>query len=141
MSVTVVLGFDFGLKRIGVAVGQSLTGSASPVATLVNPSLGGTAWRDIDALVAQWRPTQLVVGLPLPADGSDTEISLGARALAAALEQRSGLAVALVDERLSSHAAEERLRASGVRGDDVRRKRDSAAAALIVETWLAQQHH
>ena len=136
-----MLGFDFGLKRIGVAVGQSLTGSASPVATLGNPSLGGTAWRDIDALLAQWRPTQLVVGLPLAVDGSDTQISLGARALAQALAQRSGLPVALVDERLSSHAAEERLRVGGVRGGELRRKRDAAAAALIVETWLAQQHH
>ena len=118
-----VLGFDYGHKRIGVATGQALTGTATPLATLPNPQAAG--WADVDALLAQWRPTQLVVGLPLAADGTE----------------RAGTPVALVDERLSSHEAEARLLADGRRHEAVRRERDAMAAAIIVETWLAEQHH
>jgi putative Holliday junction resolvase len=133
-----VLGFDYGHKRIGVATGQALTGTATPLATLPNPQAAD--WTDIDALLAQWRPTQLVVGLPLAADGAETAVSLAARQFAAALGARSGTPVALVDERLSSHEAEARLLANGRRPDAVRRERDAMAAAIIVETWLAEQH-
>jgi putative Holliday junction resolvase len=134
-----VLGFDYGHKRIGVATGQALTGTATPLATLPNPQAAG--WADVDALLAQWRPTQLVVGLPLAADGTDTPVSLAARAFATALGKRTGTPVALVDERLSSHEAEARLLADGRRHEAVRRERDAMAAAIIVETWLAEQHH
>ena len=134
----IVLGFDYGHKRIGVATGQALTGTATPLATLPNPQAAD--WTDIDALLAQWRPTQLVVGLPLAADGAETAVSLAARQFAAALGARSGTPVALVDERLSSHEAEARLLANGRRPDAVRRERDAMAAAIIVETWLAEQH-
>ena len=133
-----VLGFDYGHKRIGVATGQALTGTATPLATLPNPHAAG--WTDIDTLLAQWRPAQMVVGLPLAADGTDTPVSLAARAFATALGKRSGAPVALVDERLSSHEAEARLLADGRRHEVVRRERDAMAAAIIVETWLAEQH-
>lgn len=132
-----VLGFDYGHKRIGVATGQALTGTATPLATLPNPH--ATGWADVDALLAQWRPAQLVVGLPLATDGAETPVSLAARQFAAALGKRSGAPVALVDERLSSHEAEARLLAGGRRHDVVRRQRDAMAAAIIVETWLAEQ--
>ncbi len=139
MSSGVVLGFDYGQKRIGVATGQSLTGTATPLATLRNPHAAG--WVDIDALLSQWRPTHLVVGLPLAADGADTPVSLAARRFAVALGQRCAAPVDMVDERLSSHEAESRLLADGRRHDAVRRERDAMAAAIILETWLAQQHH
>lgn len=133
-----VLGFDYGQKRIGVASGQALTGTATPLATLRNPHTAG--WADVDALLAQWRPAQLVVGLPLAADGAETPVSLAARQFAASLGKRTGTPVALVDERLSSHEAEARLLAGGRRHDAVRRERDAVAAAIILETWLAEQH-
>ena len=134
----IVLGFDYGHKRIGVATGQALTGTATPLATMINPHLAG--WSDVDALIAQWRPAHLVVGLPLAADGAETAVSLAARQFAAAIGKRSGAPVALVDERLSSHEAEARLLADGRRHEAVRRERDAVAAAIILETWLAEQH-
>ena len=134
----IVLGFDYGHKRIGVATGQALTGTATPLATMTNPHLAG--WSDVDALIAQWRPAHLVVGLPLAADGAETAVSLAARQFAAAIGKRSGAPVALVDERLSSHEAEARLLADGRRHEAVRRERDAVAAAIILETWLAEQH-
>ena len=134
----IVLGFDYGHKRIGVATGQALTGTATPLATMTNPHLAG--WSDVDALLAQWRPAHLVVGLPLAADGAETVVSLAARQFAAAIGKRSGAPVALVDERLSSHEAEARLLADGRRHEAVRRERDAVAAAIILETWLAEQH-
>ena len=134
----IVLGFDYGHKRIGVATGQALTGTATPLATMTNPHLAG--WSDGDALLAQWRPAHLVVGLPLAADGAETVVSLAARQFAAAIGKRSGAPVALVDERLSSHEAEARLLADGRRHEAVRRERDAVAAAIILETWLAEQH-
>jgi putative Holliday junction resolvase len=135
----IVLGFDYGQKRIGVASGQTLTGTATPLATVQNPQLAG--WGQIDAVLAEWRPAQLVVGLPLAADGSDTTVSSAARRFAAELAARSGLPVALIDERLSSHEAEARQLADGRRHAAVRRTRDAVAAAVILETWLAEQHH
>lgn len=134
-----VLGFDYGQKRVGVASGQALTGTATPLATVPNPQLAG--WGEIDAVLAEWRPAQLVVGLPLAADGSDTTVSQAARRFAAELGARCGLPVALIDERLSSHEAEARLLADGRRHNAVRRTRDAVAAAVIVETWLAEQPH
>ncbi|WP_372694312.1 Holliday junction resolvase RuvX [Immundisolibacter sp.] len=134
-----VLGFDYGQKRVGVATGQALTGTATPLTTLVNPQFGG--WGAFDALLAQWRPQTLVVGLPLAADGSDTTVSQAARRFATELGDRSGLAVALIDERLSSHEAEARLAADGRRPPAMRERRDAVAAAIIVETWLAEHAH
>ncbi len=135
----IVLGFDYGQKRVGVASGQTLTGTATPLATLVSPEVGG--WAPIEAVLAEWRPAQLVVGLPLAADGSNTTVSHAARRFAAELGRRSGLPVALIDERLSSHEAEARLLADGRSHAALRRSRDAVAAAVIVETWLAEQHH
>ena len=104
-----------------------------------NPQLAG--WAEIDTVLGEWRPAQLVVGLPLAADGSDTTISQAARRFASELGARCGLPVALIDERLSSHEAEARLLADGRRHAAVRRTRDAVAAAVIVETWLAEQPH
>ena len=134
-----VLGFDYGQKRVGVASGQTVTGTATPLATVPNPQLDG--WAQIDAVLGEWRPAQIVVGLPLAADGSDTTVSQAARRFAAELGARCGLPVALIDERLSSHEAEARLLADGRRHNAVRRTRDAVAAAVIVETWLAEQPH
>ena len=125
------LGFDAGRRRLGVAVGESLTGSARPLETL--PARDGQpAWERLARLVESWEPAGLVVGLPLHADGSDSESTALARRLARRLEGRYRRPVFLVDERLSSHEAESRLAGGRQPGD-----RDSVAAQVILETWFA----
>jgi putative Holliday junction resolvase len=99
------LAFDFGLRRIGVAVGQTITGSAMPL-DLVNAQDGAPDWVAIDRLVSEWKPDLLVVGLPYTMDGSEQEISSRARSFANDLEHRYPCPVHIVDERLSSHEAQ-----------------------------------
>lgn len=134
----VVLAFDFGLRRIGLASGESLTGSAAPLATVRNAD--APDWTAIDRQIAALKPGQLVVGSPYNADGSPGALSDAANRFARALEQRYGLPVARVDERWSSIDAAGRLkerRASGARRRRVRREDiDSAAAAVILERWF-----
>lgn len=133
----VYLGFDYGLKRIGVAIGDSLTLSARPL-----PALAGPDWAAIAKLVADWRPAALVVGLPLDEDGSEQEITGAARRFAAQLEQRLKLPVHQADERYSSRAADEVLRDARASGRMTRRvrkgDRDAQAARIILEQWLAE---
>ena len=134
----VVLAFDFGLKRIGLASGESLTGSSAPLPAVRN----GTApdWHAIDRQVASLRPGQLVVGSPYNADGTPGTLSDAATRFAHALGQRYDLPVARVDERYSSIDAAGRLkerRATGVHRRRLRREDvDSAAAAVILERWF-----
>lgn len=131
------LGFDFGLRRIGVAAGQSITRSATPVATLL-ANAGEPDWARVDKLLEQWKPDRLVVGLPYTMRGDEQPITQRARAFAVALEQRYARPVHLVDERLSSKEAEARLRdlrqqgRKRVRREDI----DCAAACVILESWL-----
>jgi putative Holliday junction resolvase len=134
----VVLAFDFGLRRIGLASGESLTGSAGPLAAIRNAD--APDWTAIDRQIAALKPGQLVVGSPYNADGSPGALSDAASRFARALEQRYGLPVGRVDERWSSIEAAGRLkerRASGARRRRVRREDiDSAAAAVILERWF-----
>jgi putative Holliday junction resolvase len=135
MSPRIVLGFDFGTRRIGVAVGQGLTRSASALVTLNNRN-GAPDWEAIGRLIGQWQPAALVVGLPLNLDGSDHEITRLARRFGNRLRGRYNLPVYTMDERLSSAAAEALLAEQG-RYDkaDV----DKVAAQLILQGWLEQQ--
>ncbi len=141
MSTELLLGFDFGARRIGVAVGQTLTGSASAEGTL-SAHDGVPDWAAIDALIAQWSPTRLLVGRPANMDGTDSAMTSAAEAFASTLGERTGLPVDLVDERLTSFEAREQLREQRRSGVRKRRVRpgdlDAHAARLIVETWLAQ---
>jgi putative Holliday junction resolvase len=134
----VVLAFDFGLKRIGLASGETLTGSAAPLEAVRNA--GTPDWAAIDRRVAELKPGQLVVGAPYNVDGSPGRLSEAATRFAHELERRYGLPVARVDERFSSLDAAGRLkerRAAGTRRRRVRREDvDSAAAAVILERWL-----
>lgn len=134
-----VLGFDFGRRRIGVAVGQSLTGSASAETVLTTPPTGPD-WTALEALVAQWQPARLLVGRPANMDGTDSQMTLAATEFATELGERTGLPVDLVDERLTSFEAREQLREQRRNGTKRRRVRsgelDAHAARLIVETWL-----
>lgn len=123
------LGFDYGARRIGVAVGQTITRTASPLATLAARD-GQPDWTAVQRLIAEWRPDCLVVGWPTTADGAPHALAEPIARFARQLEGRFGLKVEFVDERLSSHAAEEFAR-------DSRHGVDAHAAALILETWLA----
>ena len=133
-----ILAFDYGERRIGVATGQSVTGSASPLDVVRNDETGPD-FEHIRQLIVEWRPGCLVVGLPSHADGSASEIGKAAAAFAVSLEQFE-LPVQLADERHSSQEAQRLLkdaRARGSRGRVSKGEIDSAAAVIIAERWLA----
>ena len=134
-----VLAFDFGLKRIGLASGDTLTRTAAPLSTL-HSTTGTPDWSGIGRQIAALAPAQLVVGEPYNADGSTSAMTATVRAFAAELAQRFALPVALIDERWSSIDAEERLRAARASGQRRRRVRredvDARAAAVILERWF-----
>ena len=138
----VVLAFDFGLRRIGVAIGDTLTGRARPLqAVQSNGSLNDADWQSIDALLRQHGAHRIVVGCPYNVDGSAHALTVQARDFARSLGERSALPVHLVDERYSSLEAEQALRerrAAGTRRARIDREAiDSAAAAVILERWFA----
>jgi putative Holliday junction resolvase len=138
----IVLAFDFGLRRIGVACGDTVSRTAAPQGT-VQAGPGGPRWSVIDALLREWQPALTVVGLPYNVDGSDSTMTGAARRFAAELEGRYHLQVALVDERYSSREAEARLKET--RESGLRRRRvakadvDAAAACVILERWFSEQ--
>lgn len=136
----VALGFDYGRLRIGVAVGQELTGGVQPLATLQRQNQQ-IDWQAISRLITEWQPDVLVVGLPRHADDSASKMTLVVLDFCQQLEQRFGLPLTTVDERLSSHEAEALLADSHL-SQHRRRDRnrvDRMAAALILQTWLRQQ--
>jgi putative Holliday junction resolvase len=136
----VILGFDFGLKYIGVAVGQNISGTASPLKTLTAKD-GIPHWPALLALVNQWQPEQLIVGLPLNMDGSMQLLSYCARKFGRRLAQHTRLPVAYVDERLSTWEAKQRLLKS-VKHDKTNLKQLNAlAATILVERWLENTLH
>jgi putative Holliday junction resolvase len=138
----IVLALDFGLKRIGIASGDTLTRTAHPRGT-ANNGPGGPDWAALQKVIDELRPARLAVGEPYNADGSASPLTATARRFAAELKQRSSLPVDLVDERWSSQDAEERLRearASGLRGRRVNKADvDATAAAVILERWFETQ--
>ena len=136
-----VLGFDFGLRRIGVAVGQTATHTASRLETVSHGR--EPDWTAIARLVKEWKPATLLVGLPLGPDGEETDMSKAARRFGAALQKRFFLEVAYADERLSSRAAEDRfveMRASGRARRKDANQLDAMAAQIILENWLQSLH-
>ena len=135
-----ILAFDFGLRRIGVAVGQDVTGSASPLGTVANRE-SGADHAAIAALIREWRPTTLVVGMPAHADGSPSEMQAPVEAFMKELG-RYDLPVVAVDERHTSVEAERVLkeaRAGGSRGRIRKEDIDSAAAVFIAERYLSSE--
>jgi putative Holliday junction resolvase len=137
----IVLALDFGLKRIGIASGDTLTRTARPRTTVSNGPRGPD-WAALDRLLAETRPARIAVGEPYNADGSESALTGAARRFAAELAQRSSIRVDLVDERWSSQDAEARLRearASGGRQRRVTREDiDATAAAVILERWFSE---
>ena len=131
-----VLAFDFGTKRIGVAVGDLETRLAHPL-TVIAHADNRTRFAAIGRLIAEWRPALLLVGAPAHADGSVHPVAQLARRFAHRLYGRFGVRAELVDERLTSHEAEGLLRASGARGARLRAGLDAVAAQRILETYFA----
>ncbi|MFV8818828.1 Holliday junction resolvase RuvX [Haliea sp. E17] len=136
--MSTILCFDYGLRQIGVAVGNTLLGTSTAL-PILRARDGVPNWEEVAALVAEWQPALLVVGEPLNMDGSDSELAQRARRFAGRLHGRLGLQVSLFDERLSSREAKSLAREQGHRGDYRRAPVDSVAAALILESWLAEQ--
>jgi putative Holliday junction resolvase len=130
-----VLGFDFGEKRVGVAVGDLSLGIAHPLATIAAED-NARRFGEIQKLIAEWRPTRLVVGMPMHPDGTEHELTRLSRRFAHRLEGRFRLPVSLVDERFTSTAAESRLRESGARRESIRKSLDEAAACEILQSWF-----
>jgi putative Holliday junction resolvase len=130
-----VLAFDFGTRKIGVAVGNTVVRVAHPLTT-VDSETGAVRFKAIDALVAEWAPGGLVVGRPLDGDGSEHDMTARAERFARQLEARFGLPVARVDERFTTRAAATVLNEAGVRGRARDAALDEVAAQLILQSWF-----
>jgi len=134
-----VLAFDFGIKRIGVAVGDWEIRLAHPLETIAEEA-NDPRFARIGALLEEWRPVELVVGLPMSLDGEEHELSRRCRRFANQLHGRFGLPVRLMDERLTSVAAETRLHEAGLRGREGKAVLDSVAAQEILQSYLDTNH-
>ncbi|RFA39513.1 Holliday junction resolvase RuvX [Alkalilimnicola ehrlichii] len=134
------LGFDFGLRRTGVAVGEATTGTARALTTLSCRD-GNPDWEEVGRLIAQWQPHGLVVGIPRHADGSLPTAGEAACRFSRRLEGRFRLPTYTVDEHLSSHEAARELGERGLSGQRMRRQKakiDATAARIILETWFLE---
>lgn len=132
-----LLAFDFGTGQIGVAVGQTLTNSANPLAVLKARD-GIPNWEQIEQLLSEWRPDLLLVGLPLNMDGSESDFCQRARKFARRLHGRFGLPVSMVDERLTTFAAKSQQRSQGKRPESYKQQPvDDLAAVIILQDWLS----
>ena len=139
--MSTLLSFDFGLARIGVAVGETETGHAHPLAPIAEEA-NAARFAAIEKLLAEWKPSALVVGLPKHLDGSEHAMTVRCRRFANQLHGRYGLPVSLVDERLSSAEAEDRLSEAGHHGWRKQKPRlDSAAAQIILLQYFESAKH
>lgn len=136
------MAFDYGGRRIGVAVGQTFSGTANPAGVIAARD-GVPDWTALQHTLRSWGPARLLVGLPYNMDGSETTTTIACRAFGVELGRRTALPVEYVDERLTSVAATDELREArrdGTRPRRVRREDiDANAARLILETWLRGQ--
>lgn len=137
----VFLGFDYGERRIGVAVGQAITGTATPLETVTVPRKG-LDFSSIDRLVEQWSPDGMVVGIPLTESGEEQPMTRRARRFAGRLGERYHLPVHHADERYTSRIAKSRFKERRQSGHARRRdhvRTDAVAAQLILELWFAER--
>jgi len=131
----VVLAFDFGTRRIGVAVGEMMLGRARPLVT-IEASANDRRFAAVAELIAEWQPRRLVVGLPLAPDGGENEMTLRCRRFARQLEGRYRVPVELADERLTSAAADEQLRGRGLDWRARKKSVDAVAASHILQDYF-----
>ncbi|GAB6035292.1 Holliday junction resolvase RuvX [Galenea microaerophila] len=130
-----VIGFDFGLKRIGVAIGQTITETASPLAIVASQD-GKPDWTHISQLFAEWQPTAIVVGLPKRLNGEEQPLTQSARKFGQRLSGRYQRPVFFIDEQLSSIEAENRMKGQVAAHQPL----DDHAAQIILENWLQQRN-
>ena len=133
-----IIAIDFGLRNIGVAVGNTLSLTSRPL-TILQARDGVPDWDALSSIFSEWRPDRILVGNPLNMDGSESDMGRQAARFARRIEGRFGLPVTLVDERLSSREAKANALAAGHRGDFASIPVDDEAAAIILATWLHQQ--
>lgn len=134
-----LLAFDFGTKRIGVAIGDTLLARARPLTTIAAEN-NAARFSAIGKLIGEWQPVQLVVGLPCALDGSEHDMTARCRRFAHQLEGRFHLPVALVDERLSSNEAESRLGEAGLNWRARKHQLDAVAAQIILQDYVQSAH-
>lgn len=137
--MTTLIGFDFGLKHIGVAVGQTLTRTATPLTSLKAKD-GIPKWPEIQKLLQNWAPQLIVVGIPLNMDGSEQLLTFCAKGFVKRLKTHTDIPIQLVDERLSSFEAKDRI-LKGKTYDRQNKKLladiNAMSAAILVEEWLS----
>ncbi|MCB5161183.1 Holliday junction resolvase RuvX [Marinomonas algarum] len=138
-TVRSVLGFDFGTTRIGVAIGQTITGTAQPLDPL-KAKEGIPNWDEIARIVSEWQPDAFVVGLPLNMDGSENEMCQRARKFAKRLHGRFNRPYFMMDERLSSYEAKGQVMARGGNRNFKENSVDGLAAQMIIETWFTTRY-
>lgn len=136
-----LLAFDYGKRRIGIAVGQSITNSATPLTTLENNNQKPD-WEKISALLDTWQPDALIIGLPLNMDGSEHDLSKAARKFSNQLHGRFNLPIHLVDERLTSIEASAHISEKHLSKKKKLDKKtvDTVAAQLILEAWFTENN-
>lgn len=144
MSKTVIgqrtiIGFDFGKKYIGVAVGQELTGTASPLGS-IKATDGIPNWDDLTAYLTEWQPDLIVVGLPLNMDGSEQQLTKDAKKFGNRIAGRFGKQVAFQDERLTTTDAKAQLFSRGGYKNLKKDNIDAESARLIIESFFAQSY-
>lgn len=135
-KIDLVLGFDFGMKYIGIATGQTLSNTATPLTTI--PATDGIPdWQQVEKLLQEWRPSLIIVGLPLNMDGSEQLLSHCATKFANRLRHKFSIPVEMVDERLSTWEAKQRLQSKSAKLKAAQLVYINAeAAAILVEQWL-----
>ena len=136
-SPNILIAFDFGMKRIGVAIGQTITRTARPLDT-IQAKEGIPNWNALTKLIKKWLPDALVVGIPLNMDGTDQPISQKAREFASLLTEHFQLPVHLADERLTTKDARERLFSQGGYKALQDGQVDRVAAQLILQNWFEE---
>lgn len=134
-----VLGFDYGTKSIGIAIGQEITASARPLLSIKAVD-GIPKWEEIGALIDEWKPDLLVIGLPLNMDGTEQEMTQRAKKFANRLNGRFGIKVATQDERLTTADAKARLFEMGGYKALTKGQVDAMSAVLIVESYFENQY-
>ena len=139
-QLKILMAFDFGKKRIGMAIGQTVTQSARPLTTL-SAKDGTPDWQTLDALMKKWRPDACVVGIPLNMDGTEQPLTHIARAFANALKDQYNLPVYEMDERLTTKDARERLFAEGGYKALQEGQVDQVAAQLILQNWFGEHNN
>lgn len=134
-----LMGFDFGTRSIGIATGQEVTGTASPLTSL-KANDGIPDWAQLEKILKEWQPDLLIVGLPLNMDGTEQEMTVRARKFGQRLHGRFGFQVEFKDERLTTTDAKARLFEQGGYKALGKSRVDAVSAQLILESWMESQY-